>query len=213
MMPLRTLLAVACTTALLGIATVANDQASDNPSAMDAADPIDTRTPAVIYAEYFPSPEADGADDDAPRLHRNLQTNPVFATNSRSPTDVQRTFSTAHEVNQAKRSAGVETHRSPPKRSHSPASVASTAKYRANQKLSMFELARRSFKNVQQNRARNTVRNKEREVRVERAERARRLAQSRTFYRTNVRDRMRLAGIRNNRGSRQTLSSNSSSSR
>ena len=212
MMPLRTLLAVACTTALLGIATVANDQASDNPSAMDAADPIDTRTPAVIYAEYFPSPEADGADDDAPRLHRNLQTNPVFATNSRSPIDVQRTFSTAHEVNQAKRSAGVAAPRSA-KRSHSPASVASTAKYRANQKLSMFELARRSFKNVQQNRARNTVRNKEREVRVERAERARRLAQSRTFYRTNVRDRMRLAGIRNNRSSRQTLSSNSSSSR
>ena len=212
MMPLRTLLAVACTTALLGIATVANDQASDNPSAMDAADPIDTRTPAVIYAEYFPSPEADGADDDAPRLHRNLQTNPVFATNSRSPIDVQRKLTTAHEVNQAKRSAGVAAPRST-KRSHSPASVASTAKYRANQKLSMFELARRSFKNVQQNRARNTVRNKEREVRVERAERARRLAQSRTFYRTNVRDRMRLAGIRNNRGSRQTLSSNSSSSR
>ena len=210
MMPLRTLLAVACTTALLGIATVANDQASDNPSAMDAADPIDTRTPAVIYAEYFPSPEADGADDDAPRLHRNLQTNPVFATNSRSPTDVQRKLTAAHEVDQAKRSAGVAAPRSA-KRSHSPASVASTAKYRANQKLSMFELARRSFKNVQQNRARNTVRNKEREVRVERAERARRLAQSRTFYRTNVRDRMRLAGIRNNRGSRQTLSSSSSS--
>ena len=212
MMPLRTLLAVACTTALLGIATVANDQASDNPSAMDAADPIDTRTPAVIYAEYFPSPEADGADDAAPRLHRNLQTNPVFATNRRSPTDVQRKLTAAHEVDQAKRSAGVAAPRSA-KRSHSPASVASTAKYRANQKLSMFELARRSFKNVQQNRARNTVRNKEREVRVERAERARRLAQSRTFYRTNVRDRMRLAGIRNNRGSRQTLSSSSSSSR
>ncbi|MCH8316228.1 MAG: hypothetical protein IIA64_09670 [Planctomycetes bacterium] len=206
MMPLRTLLAVACTTALLGIATVPNNQASDNPSATDPADPIDTRTPAGIYAEYFPSPEADGADDDAPRLHRNLQTNPVFATGGRSPIDVQRTFSTAHEVKQAKRSAGVAAPRSA-KRSYSPASTANTAKYRANQKLSIFDLARRSFKNVQQNRARNTVRNKEREVRVERAERARRLAQSRTFYRTNVRDRMRLAGIRNNRGSRQTLSS------
>lgn len=211
MMQLRTLLALACTAALLGIATVANDRASDNPSATDAADPIDTRTPAVIYAEYFPSPEADRAGDDAPRLHRNLQTNPLFATVSRSPIDVQHTLSAAHKVNQAKRSAGVAAPRSA-KRSHSPASVAITAKYRANQKLSMFELARRSFKNVQQNRARNTVRNKEREVRVERAERARRLAQSRTFYRTNVRDRMRLAGIRNNRGSRQTLSSNSSSS-
>jgi len=206
MMPLRTLLALACTTALLGIATVPNDQASDNPSAMDAADPIDTRTPAVIYAEYFPSPEADGADDDAPRLHRNLQTNPVFATNSRSPIDVQRTISTARKVNQAKRSASVETHRSPPKRSHSPASVASTAKYRANQKLSMFDLARRSFQNVRQNRAKNTVRNKQREVRLERAKRDRRRAQTRTFYRTNVRERTRLGGTRNTRGSRQTLS-------
>ena len=206
MMPLRTLLAVACTTVLLGIATVPNNQASDNPSAMDAADPVDTRTPAGIYAEYFPSPEADGAGDVAPRLHRNLQTNPVFATGGRSPIDVQRTLRAARKVSQAKRSASVTAHRSPPKRSHSPASVASTAKHRANQKLSIFDLARRSLQNVQQNRARNTVRSKEREVRVERAERARRRAQSRTFYRTNVRDRMRLAGIRNKRGSRQTLS-------
>ncbi len=206
MMPLRTLLALACTTALLGIATVANDQTSDNPSAMDAADPIDTRSPAVIYAEYFPSPEADGADDDAPRLHRNLQTNPVFATNSRSPIDVQRTFSAAHEVNQAKRSAGVAAQRSP-KRSYSPTSAAITAKHRAYRKLSMFDLARRSFQNVRQNRAKNTVRNKQREVRLERAKRDPRRAQSRTFYRTNVRERTRLGGTRNNRGSRQTLSS------
>ena len=201
-MPLKTLLAVACTTALLRIATLPNDQTSDNPSATDAVDPIDTRTPAEIYAEYFPSPEADGADDVAPRLHRNLQTNPVFATGNRSPIDVQRTLSAAHKVNQAKRSASVTAGRSP-KRSHRPASVAITAKHRANQRLSIFELGRRSFQNVQQNRARNTVRNKEREVRVERAERARRRAQSRTFYRTNVRERMRLAGIRNKRGSRQ----------
>ena len=87
MMPLKTLLALACTTALLGIATVPNDQASDNPSAMDAADAIDTRSPAVIYAEYFPTSEADGADNVTPRLHRNLQTNPVFVTDSRSPSD------------------------------------------------------------------------------------------------------------------------------
>lgn len=206
MMPLRTLLAVACTTALLGIATVANDQTSDNPSAMDAVDPIDTRSPAVIYAEYFPSPAADGADDVAPRLHRNLQTNPVFATDSRPPIDVQRTLSAAHEVNQAKRSASVAAQRSS-KRSHSPASVAITAKYRANQTLTIFELARRSFQNVHQNRARNTVRNKQREVRLERAERIRRQAQSRTFYRTNVRERTRLGGTVNKRGSRQTLSS------
>ncbi len=202
-MQLRTLLAVACTTALLGIATVPNDQASDNPSATDAADPIDTRTPAEIYAEYFPSPEADGAGDVAPRLHRNLQTNPVFARDRRSPIDVQRTLRAARKVNQAKRSASVEAHRSPPKRSHRPGSVAIPAKHRANQKLSIFDLARRSFQNVHQNRARNTVRNKQREVRVERAKRDRRRAQSRTFYRTNVRERTRLGGTRNKRGSRQ----------
>ena len=209
MMPLKTLLALACTTALLGIATRPNDQASDNPSATDPADPIDTRSPAVIYAEYFPSPEADGADDVAPRLHRNLQANPVFATDRRSPIDVQRTFSTAHEVNQAKRSADVAGQRSA-KRSYSPASAANTAKHRGYRKLSMFDLARQSFQNVRHNRAKNIVRNKQVEVRLERAERARRLAQSRTFYRTNVRDRMRLGGTRNNRGSRQTRSSNSS---
>ena len=206
MMQLRTLLAVACTTALLGIATVANDQASDNPSAMDAADPIDTRTPAVIYAEYFPSPEADGADDDAPRLHRNLQTNSVFAKSNRSPIDVQRKLSAAHNVNQGKRSANVAAQRSP-KRSYRPASVAITAKHPAYQKLSIFDLARRPFRNVHQDRARNTVRNKQREVRLERARRDRRRAQSRTFHRTNVRERTRLGGTRNNRGSRQTLSS------
>ena len=208
MMPLRTLLTVACTTALLGIATVSNsnDQASDNPSAMDPAYPIDTRTPAGIYAEHFPSPEADGAGDVAPRLHRNLQTNPVFARNSRSPIDVQPKLSAARKANQPKRAASVAAQRSP-KRSVRPAPVANTNKYRVHQKLSIFDLARRSFRNVHQNRARNTIRNQEREVRVERAERARKLAQTRTFYRTNVRDRMRLAGIRNKRGSRQASSS------
>ena len=89
MIPLKTLLAVTCTTAFLRIATLPNDQPSDNPSAMDAADPIDTRTPAGIYAEYFPSPEADGTGVVAPRLQRNLQTNPVFATDSSSPIDVR----------------------------------------------------------------------------------------------------------------------------
>lgn len=207
MMPLRTLLAVACTTALLGIATVANDQTSDNPSAMDAADPIDTRSTAGIYAEYFPSPEADGASDVAPRLHRNLQTNPVFSTDSRSPIGVQRKLSAAHEVDQAKRSAGVAGPRSA-KRSYSPASAANTAKHRSYRKLSMFDLARRSFQNVHQTRARNTIRNKQREVRLERAKREARRAQSRTFYRTNVRERTRLGGTRNNRGSSQTRSSN-----
>ena len=206
MMQLRTLLAVACTTALLGIATVANDQASDNPSAMDAADPIDTRSPAVIYAEYFPSPEADGADNVAPRLHRNLQTNPVFVTDSRSPIDVRRTFSAAHEINQAERSASVAAPRSA-KRSYSPASAAKTAKHRGYRKLSMFDLARQSFQNVRHNRAKNTVRNKQREVRLERAKREARRAQSRTFSRINVRERTRFGGTRNNRGSRQTLSS------
>ncbi len=206
MMPLRTLLAVACTTALLGIATVANDQASDNPSAMVLADPIDTRSTAVIYAEYFPTSEADGADDVAPRLHRNLQTNPVFATDRRPPIDVQRTLSAAHEVNQAKRSASVAAQRSP-KRTYSPASAAKTAKHRGYRKLSMFDLARRSFQNVRHNRAKNAVRNQQRDVRLERAERDRRRAQSRTFHRTNVRDRTRLGGTVNNRGSRQTLSS------
>ncbi len=207
MMPLRTLLAVACTTALLGIATVPNDQASDNLPAMDAADPVDTRTPAGIYAEYFPSPEADGAGDIAPRLHRNLQTNPVFARDRRSPIDMQRKLSAAHKVNHAKRPASVTAHRSPPKRSHSPASMAISAKYRANQKLSIFDLARRSIQNVHQNRARNTVRNKQREVRLERARRDRRRAQSRTFHRINVQERTRLARTRNKRSSRQTLSS------
>ncbi|MEE9131129.1 MAG: hypothetical protein V3T84_14005 [Phycisphaerales bacterium] len=205
MMQLRTLLAVACTTALLGIATVANNKASDNQSAMDAADPIDTRTPTEIYAEYFPSPEVDGAGDVAPRLHRNLQTNPVFATNRRSPIDDQRKLSAAHKVNKVKRSASIAAQRSP-KRSHSPVSVAITAKYHTNQKLSIFDLARRSFQNVQQNRARNTVRNKQREVRLERVRRDRRRAQSRTLRRTNVRERTRLGGTRNKRGSRQTLS-------
>ena len=204
MMQLRTLLAVACTTALLGIATVANDRASDNPSAMDAADPIDTRSPDGIYAEYFPSPEADGAGDVGPRLHRNLQTNPVFGTDRRSPIDVRRKLSAAHDVNQAKRSASVAVHRSPRKRSHSPASVAITAKHRGYRKPSIFDLARRSFQNVHQNRAKKTVRDKQREVRLERTERNRRRAQSRTFYRTNVRERTRLGGTQNKRGSRQT---------
>ncbi len=205
MMQLRTLLAVACTAAFLGIATVPNDQASDNPSAMDAANPIDTRTPADIYAECFPSPEADGANDVAPRLHRNLQTNPVFLTDRRPPIDVQRKLSAAHEVDQAKRSASVAAHRSP-KRSASPASAAITARQRSYRKLSMFDLARRSFQNVRQNRAKNTVRNKQREVRLERTERARKLAQSRTFYRTNVRARTRLGGSPSRRGSTQTAS-------
>lgn len=209
MMPLKTLLAVACTTALLRIATVPNDQASDNPSATDAADPIDTRTASGIYAEYFPSPEADGANDVGPRLHRNLQTNPVFATNSKTPIDVQRKLSAAHEVKQAKRPASVAGQRSP-KRSYSPASAAITTKHRSYRKLSLFDQARRSFQNVRLNRAKNTVRNKQREVRLERAERVRRLAQSRTFYRTNVRARTRLGGTRNNRGSSQTRSSSSS---
>ncbi len=211
MMPLRTLLAVACTTALLGIATVPNDQASDNPSATNAADPIDTRTPAGIYAEYFPSPEADGTGDVAPRLHRNLQTNPVFAIGNRSPIDVQHKLSAAHEVKQAKRPASVAGQRSA-QRSHSPAPAASTGTYRSYRKLSLFDQARRSFQNVRLNRAKNTVRNKQRTVRLERAERVRRLAQSRTFYRTNVRNRTRLGGPRNNRGFRQTRSSNNSSS-
>ena len=210
MMPLRTLLAVACTAALLGIATVPNDQASDNPSVMDAADPIDTRSTAGIYAEYFPSPEADGASDVAPRLHRNLQTNPVFATDSRSPIDVQRKLSAAHEINQAKRSAGVAAQRSA-KRTYSPASTAITARHRSYRKLSMFDLARQSFQNVRHNRAKNTIRNKQREVRLERAKREARRAQSRTFYRTNVRERTRLGGTRNNRGSSQTRNRNSSS--
>ncbi len=205
MMQLRTLLAVACTTALLGIATVANDRASDNPSAMNAADPVDTRTPAGIYAEYFPSPEADGAGDVAPRLHRNLQTNPIFATDSGSPIDVQRKLIAAHKVNQAKRSASVAARRSP-KRSHRPPSVAITAKYHTNHRLSIFGLARRSIQNLNKNRARNTVRNQQREVRVERAERDRRRAQNRTFYRPNVRERTRLGGTRNKRGSRQARS-------
>ncbi len=210
MMPSRTLLAIACTAALLGIATLPNDQASDNPSATDAADPIDTRTPAGIYAEYFPSPEADGADDVASRLHRNLQTNPVFATDSRPPIGVQRVLSAAHEVNQAKRSASVAGQRSG-KRSYSPASTAITARHRSYRKLSMFDLARRSFQNVHQTRAKSTIRNKQREVRLERAKREARRAQSRSFYRTNVRERTRLGGTRNNRGSSQTRSSNSSS--
>lgn len=205
MMPLKTLLAVVCTTALLGIATVPNDQASDNPSAMDAADPIDTRTAAGIYAEYFPSAEADGADEVAPRLHRNLQTNPIFATNSKPPIDVQRKLSAAHKVKQAKRPANAAAQRSA-QRSHRPAPAASTGTYRSYRKLSLFDQARRSFQNVRLNRAKNTVRNKQREVRLERAERVRRLAQNRTFYRTNVRNRTRLGGPRNNRGLRQTRS-------
>ncbi len=206
MMQLRTLLAVACTTALLGIATVPNDQASDNPSAMDAADPIDDRTTTEIYAEYFPAPKPGDTDEAPPRLHRNLQTNPVFVTDSRSPIDVQRKLSAARKVNQPKHSAGVAAQRSV-KRSHSPTSVPITAKHRTNQKLSIFDLARRSLQNVHQNRAKNNVRKKQREVRLERAKHDRRRAQSRTFHRTNVRERTRLGGTRNKRDSRQTPSS------
>ncbi len=205
MIPLKTLLAVACTTAFLGIATVADDQPSDNPSAMDAADLIDTRTPAGIYAEYFPSPEADGADDVAPRLHRNLQTNPVFVTDRRPPIDVQRKLSTARKVNQAKRSAGVAAQRSP-ERSASPASAATTSRRRGYRTQSVVDLARLSVQKLKQNRAKNIVRNQQRDVRLERASRDRRRAQTRSLHRNNVRERTRLGGSPNRRGSTQTAS-------
>ena len=206
MTPRNTTFASILAISLVGGSFLAQLTGPDNaPSPNGELSSIDNRTTTEIYAEYFPAPDADGADDVAPRLHRNLQTNPVFATNRRSPIDVQRKLSAAHKVNPTKRSAGVTAQRSP-KRSHRPASVAITANHRANQKLSMFDLARRSFQNVRQNRAKNTVRNKQREVRLERAKRDRRRAQTRTFYRTNVRERTRLGGTRNTRGSRQTLS-------
>lgn len=205
MIQLRTLLAVACTTAVLGIATVPNDQASDNPSATDAADLIDTRTPAGIYAEYFPSPEADRADAVVPRLHRDLQTNPVFVTDRSSPSDVQRKLSAARKVNQAKRSAGVATQRSP-ERSASPSSAATTFRRRGYRTQSVVDLARLSVQKLKQNRAKNIVRNQQRNVRLERGSRDRRRAQTRTFSRTNVRERTRLGGSPSRRGSTQTAS-------
>ncbi len=206
MTPLKTTFASIFAISLIGSSFLAQPAGPDNaPSPNGERSSIDGRTTTEVYAEYFPAPETDGTGDVAPRLHRNLQTNPVFAKSSRSPIDVHRKLSAARKLKQAKRSASVAAHRSP-KRSPRPASVAITAKYRANQNLSMFDLARRSIQNLNKNRARNTVRNKQREVRLERAERDRRRAQSRTFYRTNVRERTRLGGTRNKRDSRQTLS-------
>ena len=154
MTPLNTTIASVFAISLIGISSLSRPAGPDNAPAPDGElSFIDDRTTTEIYAEYFPAPELDVLKEARPRIHRNLQTNRVFVTDTRSPIGVQRKFAPVRKVNQTKRST---------KRVFGPVSTARTSMTRSNHKLSIVDLARQSFQKLHQNRAKNTVRNKQR---------------------------------------------------